>query len=383
MDYKDIRVLILEGYARQCLPFMESFKKCGCEVTVLCNSKLDLAYVSRFADYKLVGVCNPTKYDESEKFICRLIKTGNYDLVVPLVDFSARILSANKEELSNYARIASNDFDVFDKAQDKLEVMRVCQENDIPCPKTLLGVNGYKDVVKAQLTFPLVIKPRRGFGARGFNCFKSMQEVVEFWQMKDLSQYVIQEYIPQTNMNLSANLFIDNNGEIKSTFVYASRRWFPLSGGTGTFNELVDRPDIERVSKNLAALMNLRGCIGIDLIHDPRDGIAKVIEINPRILACAEIGFVAGIDLAKQILQKEFGQEVSLYTDYDKKNRIRMSQTDVLWFLKSPNRFKSKPSFFSCRDVKDQIFSWDDPLPWFAFLLRGLKEYNKEMDKIK
>ncbi len=377
MDYKGIRILILEGYARQCLPFMESFKKCGCEVTVLCNSKLDLAYASRFADYKLIGVCNPTKYDESEKHICRLIKTGNYDLVVPLVDFSARILSANKEELSKYARIASNDFDVFDKAQDKLEVMRVCQDNDIPSPRTLLGVNSYKDVVREQLTFPLVIKPRRGFGARGFNCFKSMQEVVEFSQKKDLSRYVIQEYIPQTNMNLSASLFIDNNGQIKSTFVYASRRWFPLSGGTGTFNELVDRPDIEGISKKLAALMNLRGCIGIDLIHDPRDGIAKVIEINPRILACAKIGFVAGIDLAKQILQKEFGQEVSLYTGYCKKVKIRMSQADVLWFLKSPERFETEPSFFNCRNVKDQIFSWGDPLPWFSYSLQSLLQYHK------
>ena len=100
MDYKGIRILILEGYARQCLPFMESFKKCGCEVTVLCNSKLDLAYASRFADYKLIGVCNPTKYDESEKHICRLIKTGNNDLVLPLVDFSVMSLSANIEELS-------------------------------------------------------------------------------------------------------------------------------------------------------------------------------------------------------------------------------------------------------------------------------------------
>ena len=70
-----------------------------------------------------------------------------------------------------------------------------------------------------------------------------------------------------------------------------------------------------KVCRKLASLMNLRGCIGIDLIHDPRDGIAKVIEINPRILACAKIGFAAGIDLAKQILQKEFGQEVSLYAD--------------------------------------------------------------------
>jgi D-aspartate ligase len=381
MDFKGTRVLILEGYARQCLPFMESFKKHGCEVTVLCNSRLDLAYASRFSDHKIIGICDPKKYKESETYICGLVKTGDYDLVVPLVDFSARILSANKAELSKYAHIASNDFDVFDKAQDKLEVMQVCMENQIPCPRTLLAVNSFQDIIDAQLIFPVVIKPRRGFGARGFHCFHSEQEIVTFAEKKEISQCVIQEYIPQGNMNLSANLFIDNNGLVKSTFVYASRRWFPLNGGTGTFNELVDRPDVEKACRKLASLMKLRGCIGIDLIHDPRDGIAKVIEINPRILACAKIGFAAGIDLAEQILQKEFGQEVSFYADYDKKIRIRMSQTDALWFLKSPNRFKVEPSFFSCRNVKDQIFSWDDPLPWFFYSIQAVFRYKSEIKK--
>ena len=379
MGYKGLKVLILEGYARQCLPFMESFKKHGCEVTVLCNSRLDLAYVSRFADHRIIGVCDPAKYDESEKYIRELIKTGGFDLVVPLVDFSARILSANKAELNKYAKVAANDHEVFSRANDKLEVMQVCMENQIPCPKTLLKATNYQEVRDTQLVFPVVVKPRRGFGARDFHCFESEQEVIAFAEKNDLSQYVVQEYIPQGNMNLSANLFIDNDGIPKSSFVYASRRWYPLKGGTGTFNELVNRPDVERISKKLASLMKLRGCIGIDLIHDPRDDTAKVIEVNPRIMACAKIGFIAGIDLAKQILQKEYGQKVSLYTNYDKRIRIRMSQTDVLWFLRSPKRFKSQPSFFSCRYVKDQVFSWYDPLPWFSFTLQAILRYKSEM----
>ena len=50
-DYKGKHILILEGYARQCLPFMKSFKKMGCEITLLCGSKLDLGYWSRYPDH--------------------------------------------------------------------------------------------------------------------------------------------------------------------------------------------------------------------------------------------------------------------------------------------------------------------------------------------
>jgi hypothetical protein len=46
MDFKGKRVLILEGYAKQCLPYLREFKKFGCETTLLCSSKLDCGYSS-------------------------------------------------------------------------------------------------------------------------------------------------------------------------------------------------------------------------------------------------------------------------------------------------------------------------------------------------
>lgn len=383
MNYSGKRILILEGYARQCLPFMRSFKKHGCEVTLLCNSRLDLGYVSRYADHKILGICDPDRYEESRDYICNLIKTKKYDLVLPLVDFSARILSENKEELSKYSIIASNDIDVFEKSQDKLSVMRICMKNGIPCPKTLTETCSIEGVIAAKLEYPIVVKPRRGCGGKGFHRFDTEEELRAFDDGSNISEYVIQEYIPQTNSNLSVNLFVDNNGEVKTAFTYASRRWFPLKGGTGTLNELVERPDAIEISKKLVKILNLRGFVGIDLIDDLRDHMPKVIEVNPRILACAKIGFDGGVDLAELILEKEFFGQVQERNSYRTGIYVRMSQTDILWFIKSPDRWRAKPSWFQVRNTKDQTFLWRDPLPWFAFLIRGLKRLNNEMEKRK
>ena len=45
MDIKEVckgkRVLVLEGYCKQTLPFLRGFRELGCEVTVLCGSKMD------------------------------------------------------------------------------------------------------------------------------------------------------------------------------------------------------------------------------------------------------------------------------------------------------------------------------------------------------
>lgn len=379
MDFKGKRVLVLEGYARQCLPFLRSLRKHGCHVTLLCGSKLDLGYVSRYADRKILGICDPDRYEASRDCICSLVKTGEYDLVLPLVDFSAGILSENKAELSKYAVIAACDADVFKTAQDKLSVMKICMENDLPCPRTLTGVQSAEAAAAGGLTYPIVVKPRRGCGAQGFHCFRSEEELLAF--SGDWEDCVVQEYVPQRNCNLAVNLFIDSKDTVRTAFTYASRRWFPLEGGTGTLNEMVDRPDAVASCEKLAQLLQLRGFVGFDLIDDPRDGIPKIIEVNPRILACAQIGFDAGLDLARLLLEDAFrrevcAQQVTTYGIYS-----RMTQTDILWLLKSPNRWKCDPPWFRCRRTKDQTFFWDDPLPWFAFLLRGMLRLKKEMDR--
>ncbi len=382
---KGRKILILEGYARQCLPYMREFRKLGLEISLLCQSKLDCGYASRLPHHKILGICNPEKYEESEKYIVELIKTGNFDLVMPLVDFSASILSKHKEELSQYAIILSNDYEVFQKSQDKLEVMKSCAKTNTPHPITLFDVSSIEEVTNSNLKFPIIIKPRRGYGARGFHKFESKEEFVEYIEKYniDLKNMVIQECLPIESLVGSDNIYIDRNGNIKSSFIYACYRVYPIKGGTGTFNITIENNKILKECENLVEDMNLRGCIGVDIMIDPRDNIAKVLEINPRVLACSKIGFVSGVNQARQILEDAYGFEVTPMLEYKKDMRIRMSQIDVLWFLKSPNRFKAKPSWFSCKNTKDQTFSWDDPLPWFAFLFRGLKNLKKEENKRK
>ncbi len=372
-------ILILEGYARQCLPYMRAFKKLGLEVTIYCHSKMNCGFVSRFPDHRVLGTCKNTKYKETEKNVIKLVKSGKYDIVLPLVDFSAEILAHHKKELSKYAIILTNDEDVFMRSQDKLEVMRVCMENGLPCPVTLFDLNSVEDVIGSGIRFPIVIKPRIGFGARGFNKFYSEQEFREYVTARgiDLKEMVIQECLPDNCLNASDNVFIDRNGVMKSAFTYASYRYYPLKGGTGTLNGTIDRSDVHATSKKLAELMGIKGCNGIDYMIDPRDGKAKVIEINPRVLACSKIGFVAGVNQALQVLEDAFHLPVTPMFKYKTDIRVRMSQIDFLWLLKSPDRFKSKPSWFSCKHTVDQTFSWDDPLPWFAFLFGGLHRFGE------
>ena len=383
MDFKGIRVLVLEGYARQSLPLIRAFNKLGCEVTALCSSKLDVAYVSRYTTKKILGVCDRENVEGTTEQVRELLKTGNYDVVVPTVDFSASLLSNNKQEFSKYAKVVSNDAEVYDIAGDKQKTMAVCMEHGIPCPMTILDAETIDDVVNSDIQYPIVMKPRVGYGAIGFKKLNDKEELVKtFSETKEpVEYYVFQEFIPQTDLQYECAMFIDNNNEVKTSLVFSKNRWFPVNGGSSTLNITVDRPDIVESCTKLLQKINWRGAADIDLIHDPRDGVAKIMEINPRVSGSVKICFVSGVDQARQMLELVYGEEVTKYDKYKIGQRLRCSQTDFLWFLKSPNRFKSKPSWFSPFKTKDHTFSWSDPLPWFAFSIKGMVNLKGEMKK--
>lgn len=382
---KGKRVLVLEGYCKQCLPFIRGFKDLGCHVSVLCNSKLDCGYASRLPDSKILGVCDLSKPKETEEYIVNLIKKGNYDLAFPAFEFSARILSHNREKLSKYAIIYSNDADIFDRANDKNEVMRVCMENDIPCPHTLFGVTKPEDVSAKGLQYPIIIKPRRSYGGRGFHPFDTESDLKSYVDANNinLEDYVVQERIPADRIGLSCNAFVDRNGDVKSCFSYVCKHMYPEVGGTSTLNALIDRPDVKETCAKLLKKMNVRGVVGVDIMVDSRDNIGKVIEINVRPAHAITIGFLSGFDLCRQILEDAFNLPVTEFNTVRTDFCVRIGQTDMLWFLSSPDRFKKSPRRMGYKKVYEQMFYWDDPMPWFAFLISGLKDFRKKMKEKK
>lgn len=382
-EYSGIRVLVLEGYARQSLPLIKAFNQLRCEVTALCSSKLDVAYASRYAHHKIIGVCNRELIQETTQQVRELLETGCYDVVVPTADFSAALLSENKTLFSRFVKVASNDWEIYKIAGDKLRTMQVCMENQIPCPFTLLNTAQISDVISSGIRYPIVVKPRIGYGAIGFKVVNSCEELKRLFSEypKHIKDYVFQEYIPQTGLQYECAMFMDDHNEPKTTLAFSKNRWFPIEGGSSTLNITVDRPDIVASCTKLLQAINWRGAADIDLIQDPRDGKAKIMEVNPRVSGSVKICFDAGVDQARQMLELAYVEPVTEYKKYELGRRLRCSQTDFLWFLKSPNRWRSKPSWFSCYKTHDQIFSLTDPLPWFAFSIHGVLNFKKEMKK--
>lgn len=384
-EMKDIHVLLLEGFGRQVMPIMQAFHDLGCHITTYNKSKLDMGYASRYPNKKLIEFWDRNDEEKSYAALLKVLKADHYDVTIPMTDFSATMLSRHKEELLQYTRPAVNDWDVFMQAGDKLNTMIACMDNSIPCPYTLREVKTLDDVLNSDIQYPFIIKPRIGYGSIGFHVIHNEEELRRVFEtsVEEHGDMLVQEYIPQTDIQYKCEVFIDGDGEVKSAVVFDKTRWYPIDGGSTCCSASVKRPDIVESSVKLLKAIGWRGYGDVDLIQDPRDKVAKVMEINPRITASVKVCFAAGVDFARQIVEHEMGMPVTDYPDYEVDRRLRYMHTDLLWFIESPNRFKAKPSWFSWKNTTDQIWNPRDPLPWFGYTIQGFAKFGKEKKKRK
>ena len=384
-DLRGVRVLLLEGFARQNMALMPALKALGCHLTTYNASKLDVGYASKYPDVKLIRFWDRENADASFAALMDVLREGHYDVVIPMTDFSATLLSNHIDEVRALAYPAVNEPEVFRRAADKQETMRACDAAGVPCPHTLYDMTCADDILAAGMPFPFIIKPRVGYGSIGFHVIRDEAQLRAVFDgaVARFGPMVVQDYVPQTGTQYKCEVFLDADGQPKSACVFDKTRWYPVDGGSTCCSTSVKRPDIAADSIKLLQSIGWRGYGDVDLIEDPRDGVCRVMEINPRITASVKVCFAAGVDFARQVVELGTGQPVTAYDDYREGVRLRYMHTDLLWFLQSPNRFHTKPGWFDFRRTTDQIFNPRDPWPWFTYTIQGFRKRKAEMEKRK
>ena len=380
MKNEKINVLLIDGFAKQYLPMAKAFRKLNCNVHTIVQSHLDVAYFSRYTSKKYLLKKSMQNEENLKSFIIGILKAEKIDIVISLTDFSSDLISRYKHVLSQYSYIAIPDFDIYNIARNKKLTLKTCEKIGVPFTKTYFDFS-FSKIDMEMVEYPLVAKPISSYGSIGFRVIKDINQFKRSFNYlkENIEEILIQEYVPQTSIQYEASLFLDEEQNVKSAVLFTKNRWFPVDGGSSTLNITTYNSDIINHCTKLLKDIKWTGCADIDLIHDPRNNEVKVMEINPRVSGSVKIVFLSGVNLAKQILDLYLGNIVTQYDNYKTNVRLRASHTDLLWFINSPQRFKSKPSWFSLKRTRDHIFDILDPVPWFTFTLQSMLKYRKEM----
>ena len=377
---KQIKVLLLDGHTVQVLPVSKGLVEKGYNVTILCEEKLSFGWVSRYPDKKVLcpsASMDPTIFLD---FLEEYLKENSFDVVIPLFNDSAELLSEYKKRFTSYTKVAIPDYTTFIKGHDKHLTMDIAKKVDAAHPRTMdLEANSLEEAA-TYCGFPSLIKPNIAAGARGITRVDNLEELEKLFPeiRSEFGPSTLQEFIPQTGFQYKCQMFRARNGKIKGATVQKKYRYFPITGGSTSCSEIVEVDDIVAASKKVLDEIGWVGFADFDYIEDPRDKQYKIMEINPRMPASVKSCFVAGVNFAELIVLDALGKEVPSYIA--KPGIIlKYMSLEVLWFVFSSNkeRFSTKPNWFHFfgKNICYEDGSIDDPLPMLAGFLLGIKKY--------
>ena len=171
----------------------------------------------------------------------------------------------------------------------------------------------------------------------------------------------MQEFIQPGGKQIKVQLFVNESSELLYSSVLHKQRYYPENGGSSSCNETIINEDVVAICSEVLKKIEWKGFADFDLIEDPKDGVLKIMEINPRVPACVKSAIKSGVDYGKIYVDYALGKELKLSSS-KAGYKLRHIGFEVLWF-----RFFVKNLFF-------QDFAWNDPLPFFYGTIENIKQ---------
>ena len=359
--------LLLGADSCKTLPLARSLRKKGFHVTGLFQSRLNYGYSCRYVDERLVFRVLEDN-SKAEPYLRKLLEERKFDVVIPLEDFCAVLVS--RLNLNGFP-----DESVFWQGFDKHRLMRLCEEKGYPHPKSFFPEDGLPDAIP----FPILIKPDISSGARGIIPVRDRTELERALPdaIRNYGSCHLQQYISPGGRQVEIQLFVDAEGHLVQSSVLEKYRWYPVKGGSSCCCVSARNDKIVRVCHQILKDLHWVGFADFDTVEDPRTGELLVLELNPRLPACIKGAFAAGVDWG-DVLASEYMHSPHQAYEGKEGEWLRHLGFDILWFFHSPDRFRTIPSWFRFigRHVhyQDMGMRWD-LLPWFTGTLGNLFKF--------
>jgi predicted ATP-grasp superfamily ATP-dependent carboligase len=320
--YSVIRAL--RPYAERVVVTMSGNSRLAARLSHAANSALvDKRYhVPSPADDWRAGRIQRENTDNEERYIqalLRLCETEKIDTIFPSFDPDVYVLSKNKERFQRLGiTVPVPDYEIVLVPLDKYRTVQAASEAGMPAPRSyLLGNGADLQAIAAELGFPLVLKQRFTAAARGFEILRNREEllrVVKRLQRKH--NYFIQEYIPGRK-HISLLALLDRSGALKMALAGENvRSFYRLHGNFPLARRALDSSPYIGPAAALGKRIGWWGGMTIQMKVDARDGVPKLMEINPRIGESRWQLVAYGINEPLITLQVAKGQAVAPVEDW-------------------------------------------------------------------
>jgi carbamoyl-phosphate synthase large subunit len=272
-------------------------------------------------NYKIESASNPSNYLDSLFKVC---KKERPDIILPQNTAELITLSSNKVDFYNIGTsVIISDTNVLTKANNKFNLLEICNKNNIPTLKYKL-VNNFKELKEnaIDLGWPerkIVVKPPDSNGMRGVRVIDERINLKkQFFEEKPTSFYItlddlfrnignefpdliISEYLPGDEYSVDVL-------RTRSNLTVIPRKRSMIRSGI-TFNGKIEKNEkIISISEKLAEILGLSFCFGFQFKSDENNH-PQILECNPRVQGTMVMSTICGANIIygsiKAILNEE------------------------------------------------------------------------------
>lgn len=260
-----------------------------------------------------------------------ILKDFQVNLLIPLNDIELPIISAHRERLEAYGtKVVISQPETIDLCGDKWKTFAFFENLKIPTPKSYIKI---QDVLLAlmqnRIQFPIILKPRWGFGSVGIEEVESEEELQLAYQLLLIK-------INRTSMSIVANhtspdqiifqekikgqeygIDILNDFDGNHHSAYARKKLAMRSGETDKAISVIDSR-FTKMAKIIGKATRHIGCMDCDFFVT--DGVLYFLEMNPRFGGGYPFSHESGVNMAAiylKWLEGDKNTDILKYTNYN------------------------------------------------------------------
>jgi D-aspartate ligase len=315
-------VLVLQMQHHGALGAMRSLGRLGVRMYGVHPTRRPVASFSKYCRKVYAWDLDGTPPEQSVDCLRSIARRiGSMPLLMPTNDESALFVARNASQLRDVFLFPANSAEVVWSLYNKRAMYLLAKRLSIPTPDTIFP-ESRKDVLEfcERARFPVMLKASdnirtaRRAGKKMVIVRSKDQLVDQYHAMEDGSHpsLMLQEYIPGGDDSVwMLNGYFDERAECLFSITAKKIHQTPVYTGMTALGVCLPNPAIESATKTLVRAVGYKGILDIGYRYDARDGLYKLLDVNPRLGATFRL-FVGhnGMDVTRAEYLHFTGQPV-------------------------------------------------------------------------
>jgi len=373
-----MNVLITDANQQRCCTVARSLAEKGIKVAIAGEEGMkNVAFYSKYPSDRFLypSPC------EKKLFIRTIAKIArDYQVLIPLHERTIVPLSKHLDFFRKITKIPVPHYSILQVALDKAKTVKIAQSINVPTPCTYF-INSLDEIrsISRNLKFPVIIKLRKEIltpPPRYIYAYSQKDFIKKYLFMHKKCKYpLVQEIIPGTGYGFFT-LFNEKTDPV-AIFCHKRIREFPITGGPSAYCESVYEPKIINFGLKILKKILWYGVAMVEFRLDSRDGVFKLMEINPRFWGSLPLAIASGVDFPYLLYRMAMGESIKC-TTYKVGVKCRFLSRDCLALRQALRETDNKifyvKSFFKSFFDKNIIYgdaSFNDLMPMIYILLNN------------